>query len=686
MSRDYNYDNEGQFFPYFILTMLGLILIPLTYSTFAPSKQLKASKAVLVKTGFMPPKAELIEASRWRQAKRERRIKRFLSIVVGWGLFSYMAYLVVTTKAGGSKLWDPYNILGISSGSSEKAIKKHYRKLAMQFHPDKISPIGNETIESLNNRFVELTKAYKVLTDEEIRTNYELYGHPDGKQSYSIGIALPQWIVASENTYYVLAVYGFIFGIILPYTVGKWWYGTKKHTKDGVITESAGSLFKAYDQVTDERRLIEVLPLGEEYKDLVKEWGNSRDEATVENKIKNVIGEKSFKRLQEMEEGPRRRALGLLWAYLYRVDLGTEALEYAKLDTAPPAIILNNSFLSIALAYGSTAPILASMHVSRSLIQAIAPGESPLLQLPAFTPAVVTAVEQDGGKNHWTIQRFMALSEQRRRQLCIGDGLLNETEYEQAIAFAKKLPALKVEAAFFKVAGEKHVTVSSLVQFVVKARIAPPGADLQPVDEKDLLDEDPDESDVDALIGRKSARWSQASAKKPTKAQPNPLAHAPYYPRDYSPRWHLFLSDAKQGKMIIPPTTFTQLEKTAEGGVETLKLQFQAPPQKGEYTFVMHLVNDAYLGIDTKMNVRMVVEGPEKVTQMGADEDEISEPDEDSIAGQMNAMRGGPVKKKSKKSDSDDSDEDDEEESDTDGEKNVQEDSETDTDTDTDEE
>lgn len=271
------------------------------------------------------------------------------------------------------------------------------------------------------------------------------------------------------------------------------------------------------------------------------------------------------------------------------------------------------------------------MHISQSLIQAIAPGESPLLQLPAFTPAVVAAVEQDGGKNHWTIQRFMALPEQRRRQLCIGDGLLNETEYGQAIAFAKKLPALKVEAAFFKVAGEKHVTVSSLVHFVVKARIAPPGVDLQPVDEKDLLDEDPDESDVDALIGRKSSRWSQASTQKPAKAQPNPLAHAPYYPRDYSPRWHLFLADAKQGKMIIPPTTFTQLERTDEGGVETLKLQFQAPPQKGEYTFVVHLVNDAYLGIDTKMNVRMVVEGPEKVMQMGAEEDEISEPDEGKL-------------------------------------------------------
>lgn len=269
------------------------------------------------------------------------------------------------------------------------------------------------------------------------------------------------------------------------------------------------------------------------------------------------------------------------------------------------------------------------MHVSQSLIQAVAPGESPLLQLPAFTPAVVAAVEQDGGKNHWNIQRFMALPEERRRQMCIGDGLLTEAEYNQAIAFARKLPALRVEAAFFKVAGEKHVTVSSLVQFVVKARIAPPGADLPPVEEKDLLDEDPDEGDVDALIGRKPRR-AQSPAHQPGKVQPNPLAHAPYYPRDYSPRWHLFLADAKQGKMIIPPTTFTQLEKS-DGGVETLKLQFQAPPQKGEYTFVMHLVNDAYLGIDTKLNVRMVVEGPEKVIQMGAEEDEISEPDEGKL-------------------------------------------------------
>lgn len=680
MSRDYNYDDEGQFFPYFILTMLGLILAPLTYSTFAPSKQSAASKTPLVKTGYRPPNANLIEAARKRQAKRERRLKRFITIVLGWSLFAYMSYLIATTKPGVSKMWDPYEILGISTSADEKAIKKHFRKLAMQFHPDKIKPTANETVESLNDRFVEMQKAYKVLTDEEIRQNYILYGHPDGKQSYSIGIALPTWIVAAENTYYVLAVYGVLFGILLPYTVGKWWYGTKRYTKDGVVTESAGSLFKAYEQVTDERRLVEVLPLGEEYKELVSQWGDIQD-AVVESRIQPFIGERAFKKLQELDEGPYRRSLALLWAYLYRVDLNNEKLEGAKLDVAPPAMTLNNAFLAIALAYGNTAPILASMHVSQSLIQAVAPGDSPLLQLPAFTPAVVAAVEQDGGKNHWTVQRFMALSDSRRRQLCIGNGLLTEDQYFQTITFARKLPALQVEAAFFKVAGEKYVTVSSLVQFVVKARIVPPGANLDPVNEKDLLDEDADEEDVDVLIGRKSNTKATTAA---SKLKPNPLAHAPFFPRDYSPRWHLFLADAKQGKMVIPPTTFTQLEKTEEGGIETLKLQFQAPPQKGEYTFVMHLVNDAYLGIDTKMNVRMVVEGPEKVSQIGAEDDEISEPDEDSIAGQMNAMRGGttaPKKKVSKKiTEVESSDEENSGDSDTDGQQE-DEDSETDTDT-----
>lgn len=375
----------------------------------------------------------------------------------------------------------------------------------------------------------------------------------------------------------------------------------------------------------------------------------------------------------------------------------------AKLDIAPAAIALNKSFNAISLAYSNTPPIMASMHLNQCIIQAIPPHHSPLLQLPHFTNTIVSAVERDGGKNHWTIQRFMACSEEKRRKLCVGKGLLTEIQYEQAVYFAKNLPALQIEDCFFKVMGEKFITPASLVNFVVKMRVVPPGTTAPLVDPKDLLDEDPDETDVEALLGRN--RWSQSSKSGDNSQPTTPLAHAPYYPRDYSPSWHIFLADAKQGKMIVPPQAITRWEKSTDNfSVQTFKLQFQAPPQPGDYTFVMHCVNDSYLGIDTKRSVTLVVSDPSKVTKIKEDE-EISEPEEgmcpllsmhhisrhhanttsldtDSIAGQMNVIRGGgPVRKPKKRASEDSSDE----ESNTEGEEENEQ-SETDTDTDTDEE
>jgi translocation protein SEC63 len=80
--------------------------------------------------------------------------------------------------------------------------------------------------------------------DEEVRNNYLQYGNPDGKQSFSMGIALPKFIVSEGNGKYTLAFYLGLVGVFLPWLVGTWWYGTQKVTKDGVLVNSAGSLFK----------------------------------------------------------------------------------------------------------------------------------------------------------------------------------------------------------------------------------------------------------------------------------------------------------------------------------------------------------------------------------------------------------------------------------------------------------
>jgi len=71
-----------------------------------------------------------------------------------------MCYLIATTKIE-NKIWDPYQILGISASSSLATIKSHYKKLSKSLHPDKIKLVGNITKEMVEGRFVDLTKAYK---------------------------------------------------------------------------------------------------------------------------------------------------------------------------------------------------------------------------------------------------------------------------------------------------------------------------------------------------------------------------------------------------------------------------------------------------------------------------------------------------------------------------------------------
>ena len=312
-----------------------------------------------------------------------------------------------------------------------------------------------------------------------------------------------------------------------------------------------------------------------------------------------------------------------------------------KYETGPIALSLTEAYTAIALAFQNVRPILGAYRTSQNIIQAVPPESSPLLQLPYFNNAVVKAVEGQDAKSHLTVQRYMNIPEDRRRSLTVGSGRLTEKQYASAMSVAKQLPGLDISKAFFKVMGEKFITPGSLVQLVVKARFIPPGCTNVPeVNPTDLEDIDPDEDDLDALMGRKPAKNKavklpngQVVDKKPDSVQP-PLAHAPYLARDHSPRWHIFLADAKQGKMAVPPFTFTTFDKPLfdEAGkptfnVQTLKMQFQAPPQVGDYTFVLHMLCDSYMGLDNKVEITLTIDDPAKAAAL-EDEDDISEPDE----------------------------------------------------------
>ena len=74
---------------------------------------------------------------------------------------------------------DYYEVLGVAKNASTAEIKKAYRKLAMQYHPDRNKdPAAAE-------KFKEISEAYAVLADEKKRQQYDQYGHAGFDQMYS---------------------------------------------------------------------------------------------------------------------------------------------------------------------------------------------------------------------------------------------------------------------------------------------------------------------------------------------------------------------------------------------------------------------------------------------------------------------------------------------------------------------
>jgi len=228
----------------------------------------------------------------------------------------------------------------------------------------------------------------------------------------------------------------------------------------------------------------------------------------------------------------------------------------------------------------------------------------------------------------------------------------------------------------FRVIGERVVSPSSIVYLVVKLRLKSP-IDQPSVDAavKKELDADGvkrrvkfnDEQEEEFLKSR-----GDAEDLGDTAATAAPYAHAPHWPGERKPSWWIALADDKSNRVVVPPIKITDIPYARFPDADThdallqhdyraYKIQFQSPPNIGMFTWKVYIVSDTFVGEEVTRNIAMKIEEAAASATDEA-EDEISDPEEDSLAGQMAAMRGGSVKKRKEESDDDDSSVEDSEE------------------------
>lgn len=160
-----------------------------------------------------------------------------------------------------------------------------------------------------------------------------------------MGIALPPWVNDAKNSIWILGVYGIIFGGALPYLVvstlysrrlpffqcifqGKWWFGNRQKTKDGINAKSAAAFFTT---LKEEATMDEIVgTLGKAYQwDLPVSKTSKSEEAVLEDLEKQIIEKAGSKYTDVLKiatghsgiREARKKALILIYSHLLRIEI-----------------------------------------------------------------------------------------------------------------------------------------------------------------------------------------------------------------------------------------------------------------------------------------------------------------------------------------------------------------------------
>ncbi|XP_071697235.1 dnaJ protein ERDJ2-like [Rutidosis leptorrhynchoides] len=602
-------EENNTLFPIFIFSLLALPLVPYTIFQLY---HLATKKARITKCQC----SVCLQSGKYHKSVI-RRISNFstysnLTLVMLWVIMVMLAYHIISSSHE-VKVFEPFSILGLEYGATDSEIKKAYRRLSIQYHPDK-----NPDPEA-HNYFVEyISKAYQALTDPISRENFEKYGHPDGRQGLQMGIALPQFLLNIDGKSGAINLLGIVgICIILPLVIAVMYLSrSSKYTGNYVLKHTLSAYFYLMKPSLAPSKVMDVFIKAAEYMEIPVRRSDGeplqrlfvlvRSELNLD--LKNIKQEQAkfwkqhpaLVKTELLVQAQLTRETGCLSPSLQQ--------DFRRILEVAPRLLEELMKMAVLQrpphGHGWLRPAIGVVELSQSIIQAVpfsarkpvggsVEGIAPFLQLPHFSEAVLKKLAR---KKVRTFEDFRDLNQQERAELLTkvaGFSLSQSQDVETVLEMMPKITFdIKCETE-----GEEAIQEGDIVTmrgWVTlnrnnhKVRALPHCPDYPFHKEENfwLLLADPNANSV--WISQKVSFMDESAA----------LIAAPKVIRE-SKEW------AGASPKELNYAVKEAIEKVRNGSRLVIG-PFMAP-EEGTYNLTLYCLSDSWLGCDTKMNIKLKV-------------------------------------------------------------------------------
>eukprot|EP00127_Corallochytrium_limacisporum_P007440 Clim_evm43s251 gene=Clim_evmTU43s251 len=458
------YDSTGYQFLIFLDTVLLLALLPAVWARV--KKLLFAEKHPELELDAEPCNCEDCEAKRQRYFRSMRKKPWTWKDYMFWiclAAFIGLSFYISTLEHEEEKLWDPYQILDVGQDVTEKEVKKAYKTLSLRYHPDRQVDKLEEEVEAAASMYMEVTLARDTLLDPVKFDIWKRYGHPEANtQARVMGVALPSWLISSENQLLTVSIYLVIFVVGLPLAIGMWYARTAgRHSASGLLITTCQIFYGQLREGMNVWGLIDTAAVAVDFEPVIKmpdrKVDDSKSNQAAIQKLTQAVIETSaepnehLKIIAPIEKSVwrwRKNRL-MIMAYLHRVPIEKLPAPFNDDVAFDQLIQMLPGFCTAFLEICQTRRELCRLEMMQTIfnlhqafIQGCMDFQYPIQQVPHFHRALCIKLKDE--HNITKIEQWVKLSIEKQEDILKKENF-TEKMIADAMRFLKRYPKVEIE-------------------------------------------------------------------------------------------------------------------------------------------------------------------------------------------------------------------------------------------------